>query len=98
MVMFLVWGMILVAMIWALLPLPNRSAKITMLGLLLSAIAAVSIYAISESGPGAIVGLCFTFGPAALIAVSRLLSALLGRTSLSPSRSPAESLFGARNQ
>ncbi len=98
MVMFLAWGMFLVAMIWALLPLPNRPAKITILGLLLSAIAAVAIYAIGESGPEAIVALCFTFGPAALIAVSRLLSALLGRTSLPPSRSPAEALFGARNQ
>jgi hypothetical protein len=69
-----------------------------MLGLLLSAIAAVGIYAISESGPGAIVGLCFTFGPAALIAVSRLLSALLRRTSPWPSRSPVEAVFGPGNQ
>jgi hypothetical protein len=94
MAMFLVWGMSLAAMIRALLPLSNRSAKITML---LSVIAAVSIYAVSESGPEAIVALCFTFGPAALIAVSRLLSALLWRTSLWPSRSPAEAVFGARN-
>ncbi|WP_327046847.1 hypothetical protein OG320_02780 [Microbispora sp. NBC_01189] len=94
---FLVWGMFLVAMIWAIMPLPNRRARIAMQGLLLSAIAAVGVYAVDESGPAAIVPLCFVFGPAALIAASRMSSALRGRSSPRPSQSPADEIFGTRH-
>ncbi|GAA4202976.1 hypothetical protein [Microbispora amethystogenes] len=95
---FLVWGMFLAAMIWAVLPLPNRRARIAMQGLLLSAIAAVCVYAVDESGPAAIVPLCFVFGPAVLIAASRLFVALRGHSSPRPNQSPADALFGSWSQ
>ncbi|MEU7885446.1 hypothetical protein AB0B54_08080 [Microbispora bryophytorum] len=42
-------------------------------------IAAVSVYAIRDSGPAAIAPLCFIFGPAVLIAACRFYSAVRPR-------------------
>lgn len=76
MIVVLVALMFGVSLVWACLPLPGLPRKAGVLGALLLAIAGLSYYAINESGPPAIVSLCFTIGPATVIAVARLVSSV----------------------